>query len=776
MGCEYMNGTVSSICLNQWGNRTFGFILGDDGVEYFFHKNSLVRISISSLQKDDRVEFTPVPSRQGTGKTEAISVRKFVGQSSTILQFATKGKHPDVDLDTFKPDEKAIIETLSEALFITNSGKVLTVGNCQYRYALVKPTEDYAVNFNLQREIPVVFSNYEVLEPRCLDVAAEVAKDIPSSLRLDRSCQIIISRDRHVEETLGDLLRDSNLSSVVIPFSYEELMSKEMTPDRILDRFRKYLFDADLFTTSQPIDNDVFFFGRRDYALDVATKCKSASYLCGVFGLRRSGKTSMLFAIKRQLESADCPVAFIPCQTELETLDWKRALFQVTEEVRKVLDIDPDEVHLHSSVDYKSESASNAFTEDMAAMLLGRTTPVVLMFDEIEAITFGVGKETGPWYDGDSFIHFWNVLRGFCTRSASNLSIVVAGTNPMINEIPTIGQAGIANPMFQQLSVANQGGYLKPFDIASTKTMINTLGGYMGITFEDSIPGKLVEDCGGHPYLIRMLCGYIYKYVRENQLRNPTFKVSKAVYETARSDFERSSDAESFYMMILEILQRSYPREYDTLKILATNGDEQLFRVLDNPQIVHLIGYGLIEKNGERFAIRYDTVKRFLQGKYAFERTGLNFKEQALEINTRMNDGELRLRALVRRTLNAHKNSINPKQAMIDAMRAHSKIIAEQISIAQGLDYKDLFDPTVNRGCFFLVLVFAIEQNYDTVFSAIFDKDKDTVIEILKKRFNRYRQIPAHPIDQDAKNWSDADFAQFRIDMKWLETILSDNE
>lgn len=771
-----MNGTVSSICLNHRGNRTFGFILGDDGVEYFFHKNSLVRISISSLQKDDRVEFTPVPSRQGTGKTEAISVRKFVGQSSTILQFATKGKHPDVDLDTFKPDEKAIIETLSEALFITNSGKVLTVGNCQYRYALVKPTEDYAVNFNLQREIPVVFSNYEVLEPRCLDVAAEVAKDIPSSLRLDRSCQIIISRDRHVEETLGDLLRDSNLSSVVIPFSYEELMSKEMTPDRILDRFRKYLFDADLFTTSQPIDNDVFFFGRRDYALDVATKCRSASYLCGVFGLRRSGKTSMLFAIKRQLESADCPVAFIPCQTELETLDWKRALFQVTEEVRKVLDIDPDEVNLHSSVDYKSESASNAFTEDMTAMLLGRTTPVVLMFDEIEAITFGVGKETGPWYDGDSFIHFWNVLRGFCTRSGSNLSIVVAGTNPMINEIPTIGQAGIANPMFQQLSVANQGGYLKPFDIASTKTMINTLGGYMGITFEDSIPGKLVEDCGGHPYLIRMLCGYIYKYVRENQLRNPTFKVSKAVYETARSDFERSSDAESFYMMILEILQRSYPREYDTLKILATNGDEQLFRVLDNPQIVHLIGYGLIEKNGERFAIRYDTVKRFLQGKYAFERTGLNFKEQALEINTRMNDGELRLRALVRRTLNAHKKSINPKQAMIDAMRAHSKITAEQISIAQGLDYKDLFDPTVNRGCFFLVLVFAIEQNYDTVFSAIFDMDKDTVIEILKKRFNRYRQIPAHPIDQDAKNWSDADFAQFRIDMKWLETILSDNE
>ena len=46
----------------------------------------------------------------------------------------------------------------------------------------------------------------------------------------------------------------------------------------------------------------------------------------------------------------------------------------------------------------------------------------------------------------------------------------------------------------------------------------------------------------------------------------------------------------------------------------------------------------------------------------------------------------------------------------------------------------------------------------------------------IKERFNRYRQIPAHPIDQDAKNWRDEDFAQFRADMQWLEQVLSDNE
>lgn len=765
-----MIGNVTSIIKNISGKPSYGFILGEDNKDYFFHSSQLINCSIMRLREGDAVEFSPVPNEHDPKKMTAQNIRQRT--TSTSLQYANPGIHRDVDLDRFNQDEQAIIRAFGKALYVTNSGKELSIAGCSYRYILVKPTEDYVVSFNLQREIPVIFSDYELLEPRCLDVAARVAKDIPTTLRLDRSCQIIVSRDSNVEGKLGEMLRDSNLSSVVIPFSYGEFISGKIGSEQILERFRKYLFDADLFTTSQPIVNDVFFFGRRDYALDVATKCKNSSYLCGIFGLRRSGKTSMLFAIQRQLENAGCAVAFIPCQEELDTLDWKDALYQVTEDIRQILNLSPDELVAHKAYE---EDAANAFGEDMDTMLCIRSMPVVLMFDEIEAITFGVGDPSGPWYDGLNFVRFWNVLRGYCTRPNSNLSIVVAGTNPMINEITSIGEARIPNPMFQQLSSSNQGSYLKPFDIPSTKTMIDTLGGYMGIKFNASIPGKLVEDCGGHPYLIRLLCGQIYKYVRKQKLQRP-FEVSKAVYEAARAEFEKSNEAESFYLMILEILQVSYPREYDALKILAIDGDGQLSRVLDNAQIAHLIGYGLIEKNGDRFAICYDTVKRFLQGKYIFERTGLNYKEQALEINTRMNDCELRLRALVRRTLNAFKKKIDPKQAFLDAMAAHPSVTQKQIAFAAKLGYKDLFDPTENHGCYFLVLALAIEQNYDTVFSAIFDQEKDLVVEALKERFNRYRQIPTHPIDDDAKNWSDKDFEQFRADMCWLEKILADNE
>lgn len=767
-----MNGIITRLCSNQYGNLTYGFIFGEDHQEYFFFHTSLTNISISQLQVGDPVEFRTGINPIHPNKICAQEVRKRCTTTPSVAQYATPGIHPNVVLTWRNQDEQEIIRALGRTLYVTNGGERISVSGSPYQYILVKPTEDYTVNFNLQREIPVIFSDYANFEPRSLDVASEVAKKVSAGLRLDRSCQIIISSDSCIEEKLGELLRDSNLGSVVIPFSYEEFKFGNMSPASILNRFRKYLFDADLFTTSRPIENDVFFFGRRDYALDIAAKCKASSYLCGVFGLRRSGKTSMLFAVKRQLESSGCPVVFIPCQEKLDTLDWKAALYQVTEEVRSVLKF---ESRVLTPRDSYAADAANAFGTDMGAMLQGRSTPVVLMFDEIEAITFNVGDPLGPWYDGKSFTHFWNVLRGYCTRPNSNLSIVVAGTNPMINEIPSIGKSQVANPMFQQLSSSNQGCYLKPFDITSTKTMIDTLGGYMGIKFEDAIPAKLVEDCGGHPYLIRLLCGQIYKYVRENNIARP-FVVSRAVYEASRAEFEKSNDAASFYLMILEILQASYPREYATLKILATDGDGQLSRVLDNAQIAHLTGYGLIERNGNRFAIRFDTVKRFLQGRYKFERTGLSFKEQALEISTRMNDCELRLRALVRRTLKMHENVIDPKQAVLNAMKTHPNVTDAQMSLAKNMKFPDLFDTTVNHACYFLVLVFIIEQNYDVAFSVIFKQDKRIVVDRLTSHFNMYRQIPAHPIDNNAGNWNDQNFEQFRNDMKWLEEILSQYE
>ena len=144
----------------------------------------------------------------------------------------------------------------------------------------------------------------------------------------------MISNDSKVESKIDDLLKDTNLNSIVIPFSYYEFLKGITHENEIKTRFKNHLFDVDLFSETQPIKEDLFFFGRRDYAQDIAAKCKNNSH-CGVFGLRRSGKTSLLYAVKRLLNEEDYKSVYIPCNGELAKLNWVAALYAIIKDIQE---------------------------------------------------------------------------------------------------------------------------------------------------------------------------------------------------------------------------------------------------------------------------------------------------------------------------------------------------------------------------------------------------------------------------------------------------------
>ena len=73
--------------------------------------------------------------------------------------------------------------------------------------------------------------------------------------------KVLISNDSDIENKLSDLLKDWNLNSIVIRFSYKELLYGQNFEYTIKERFKKYVFDVDLFLTTKPIKNDLFFSG-----------------------------------------------------------------------------------------------------------------------------------------------------------------------------------------------------------------------------------------------------------------------------------------------------------------------------------------------------------------------------------------------------------------------------------------------------------------------------------------------------------------------------------
>lgn len=749
-------------------NNSYGFISVENTYEQvFFHKNDLTNCTLRQLEEGDDVEFDMVLGRDG--RPAANNVRKLF-QASEQSKIANPGMHPGVMLDMFNEDERKIIKSLSVFFYVTSGGEEFTLGESTYRYCLIKPTEFYNKNFQLTREIVVIFSDYVSFEPRSLDAASYVYKHISSKLRLDRGCHLFVCHDDLIENKLVGLLKDSNLNQIVVPFTYRELLNN---PNEFLfqERFRKYLFDTDLFSVIAPIQNDVFFFGRRDLAHDIASKCKNNTH-SGVFGLRRSGKTSLLYAVQGLLRQQSYPTVFIPCEL-LCSLDWRTALCHVVLSIYKEFDMDDSLIH---EADYRTKDTPIFFEEDMLACLSNISYPVTIMFDEIEAITFGVGQgenSSNIWYDGENFIHFWNVIKGYYSKYPKQISILVAGTNPMINEVPAIGEMKKPNPMFRQLSESNQGAYLQAFTIDDTRNMVNTLGGYMGLWFDEYSIGQLTSDCGGHPYLMRILCSHINKYSRNARISRPV-KITQAIYDKAIPEFEKSSEAIGFFWMILNILMTSYPKEYNILKVLALEGDSIISQIQDKDALFHLIGYGLVEHNHNHYAIKYNTVKRFLCGEYRFERQGLSIEEQKEEIHLRINNAEIQLRKLVANTLKWAYGETKAKEAVIATMKTHNSITKRDVDKADTLTYKQLFDPSLNK-MYFSLLKMIILNNL-SAFTNVFESQTKIEIQNNLDKINLARRCPDHAFTEQSENWTWQNFIEFRDGITWLETIISSYE
>lgn len=764
-----MLGNINEI----FNSKRSGIIYGNDGKLYYFNADEFINFSSFQINEGDQVEFSVEEKNPGTKYDRAVEIRKtYVSISGTSQSKVNPGINPLARFDVFDDSENKIIKQLAKTFYITNAGRDFRLGNSIYKYCLAKPTEYFENMFHLKRELIVVFSNYVEFEPRSLDAASVVHKLVPSKLRLDRGCHILISGDSRIETKISELFKDTNLNSIIIPFSYYEFINNDVNDAVIKNRFKKHLFDVDLFYESRPIENDIFFFGRRDYVHDIANKCKTNSH-CGVFGLRRSGKTSLLYAVRRLLEMEDYKTVYIPCNSEISNMSWNVALNRLVKNIASVLGI---RKALNSISRYNDKSGAKAYFEDDLNNCLDiQTKPLILMFDEIEYITFNSPSAAEEWKNGYNYVEFWNALRGYCLKYPNKLSIVIAGTNPTMNEEPSIYVNGnaITNPMFGQLSQSNQGAYLPPFDISSTQNMVNTLGGYMGISFDENVCAKMTADCGGHPYLIRLLCKHFNHYIQENGVRRPT-TITHAIYERVRPEFEKSSDAQGFYAMILLILQESFVREYNVLKILATKKNDYVSETQDQNSLMHLLGYGLIDYNDGQYSIKFETVKRFLEGKYKYEVTGLTSEQKLMEISLRVNNAETVLRKVIKQTLQTIQGSRRAKETVINAMKNNSAS-AFFADDAGELDYPKLFDPSINKGLYFSVLKDIVCDNY-RLFSNVFEgSNVDTVKKHLKV-VNEARRAPAHSYNDQSENWTDEQFQEFRISMSWLESYLSNYE
>ncbi len=656
----------------------------------------------------------------------------------------TPGIHPQArHFKNFNDDEKAIAKFIGTEWLITKCGDFWLgqseQNSSKYRYLLIKPTSNYQEMFNLDREIVVIFSDYENFEPRSLDAIDHVLKQ-HQRLRIDKICSVIISNDVKVEEKVKDLLRSDEEAQIIVPISYKAFTEAVADSYFLRNKFKEHFYTRDLFSFQGPLKKELYFFGRTELIHRIVSRHESNEN-AGLFGLRKSGKTSVIFGVERALEVKESKAVLIDCHDPaFHVRRWNEALWYVLYQIVKKYDIN---TKIEREEKFTEKNASLIFEKEITTIskVLGKN--ILLIFDEIENITFGISPSS-HWSEGLDFVYFWQTLRSSYQRLKGVFSYLIVGTNPLCIERPRIQEK--ENPLFMSLPFE----YIERFDVPQTRDMVRKLGRIMGLKIDETLYAKLTEDYGGHPFLMRHVCSIVNKISPQER---PT-TITRQVYEKAKAIFDQ--EYVGYIEMVLGVLQNFYKEEFDMLQFLALD-DIDTFNAFarDTPQYTnHLLGYGLIEKYDGGYDFKIDSVKKYLVSLNKYKKATLSLEDKWREISERRNDIEPKIRKIIRTVLTANYGEAIAKNKILDIYGEKRK------SEYSARTLKDILNPNI-ANVFFEDLRKIINKEW-SVFKNIFGLDQD--------KFNAsMKVINEHRDDAHSKEITDDEMSLVRVSFNQIE-------
>ncbi len=163
--------------------------------------------------------------------------------------------------------------------------------------------------FDLTREIAAYYSPYTDLQIRTFDRIDRVVQAGARTTTPD--FRALYSRDLELQKKLRDWTRGA-LTTLPLDLPTSSAVD---AAEALFVRLAEALSTRDLYYETLPVTGDDFF-GRRRVLLSLLRDIREHR-VCGVFGLRKSGKTSIVRQVLDELNRADDPwaLAFVDLET-----------------------------------------------------------------------------------------------------------------------------------------------------------------------------------------------------------------------------------------------------------------------------------------------------------------------------------------------------------------------------------------------------------------------------------------------------------------------------
>ncbi|BAY30016.1 HEAT repeat-containing PBS lyase [Nostoc carneum NIES-2107] len=278
----------------------------------------------------------------------------------------------------------------------------------------------------------------------------------------------------------------------------------------------RYLQRADFFDDRNAITDTLSFFGRTELLQRLGEELLRYQGV-GLFGLRKSGKTSVLLQLGFMLR--EHPIVHIDLQTYsgsrygadlfnkfihcLSTLESAEPLPQFPP-----FATDKSASELASEFIQRVNQLASAIQKNNQYKL-----PIFCFLDEVERI---IPTPADSREKAEEFNAVFGALRVLCQQQRQ-ISLLIADVHPDCNRINYWSQSGVAtNPVYSFFKEI----FLAPFSADETQDMLVNLGKLMGLEFDADTPQQIHNQSGGHPFVSRQLARFLTEKVDNNTKLN----------------------------------------------------------------------------------------------------------------------------------------------------------------------------------------------------------------------------------------------------------------
>ena len=457
------------------------------------------------------------------------------------------------------PEEELLLRPFVQNFDVTWARRRRAFGSELSVYFL-KPEPHMEQAFGFESEILLVYSQYDELQPRTLQAIEQFLSDEPARGRVDTMITFLISEDAEPVSWVKQYMTSNPDSRLVAAFSATTLREHRGDSWTVRSLLSEQLYQRDLFNHRLPINSDYFFFGREELIFDLHNAFKRSENR-GLFGLRKTGKTSVFFKLQRLVQANARDVfIYVDCKfPPNRTSRWDQLLRRLAAQLCGQSGGEEELAEGH---------ASDAFLAALARV--DSQTKIAIVFDEIEYI--GPSSPLDHHWKQD-FVPFWQTI-WHAQSLFGNLAVFIGGVNPTIVEQDLIGST--QNPLFG--IVPHQ--YLGGLSADEIRRMLRTLGRPMGLRFNESASRYIFDQYGGHPLLTRIACSLIHRTLRDSEEELPR-TVGEAWLQTTE-DY-RQAELSFYCGHIVSELRLFYSDEYEIMTEIAKGNSADIFEFAIDP-------------------------------------------------------------------------------------------------------------------------------------------------------------------------------------------------